>query len=194
MAIKNNIYVRCLVKDVRFAFVRLFELDTYGGKEKYSVTLLIPKNSPSLTSVKESIKLAAVQGSEILNGAKVDLSAILRDGDTKAEVDGYNGFEGCYYIKASTDAKYKPEVFKSNPSGIGGKTVQVTDPNEVYPGCFGMALVEFHPYNNMQSGVSCILRAVCKTAEGDRLSNGGGSDAEDVFGSELEDLPADDVF
>ena len=183
-----KIYLKCFIKSTRFAFLRVFEPDNYGGKDRYSVTLLIPKDSPELKNIKDTFNMAVSQAANILDGANVDISSILKDGDEKAGVAGYDGFEGNYYLKATCEPQYgKPEVFRKNTSGMGGSVIVVTDPNEIHSGDYGMATIQIHPYNTAGKGVTCILKGICKTEDGERLSDGGGSGSEADFSAALED-------
>ena len=109
-------------------------------------------------------------------------------------------------VKANIDValriitgRVKPGIVKVNPTGIGGKTMAITDESEFYSGCYGWADVGFFAFNQgVNSGISVGLNNLLKTGGEDGQGNGqymgGRSSAESVFGAEIEadDMPADD--
>jgi len=181
-----------VIKNVRFAFVHVFEKDEMN--DKYSVRLLIPKNSPQIEDIKRCIQTANQIGSAKLNGSVIPWNKVLHDGDIEAKGDDHAGH---YYLNAKSTNK--PGVVKVNPTGIGGKTMAITDESEFYSGCYGWADVGFFAFNQgVNKGISVGLNNVLKTGGEDGQGNGqymgGRSSAESVFGAEIEagDMPGDD--
>lgn len=120
---------------VRFSYCNIFEPrePQGGGEAKYSVTLLIPKSD---TATLNKIKLAIADAREAFcsrNGANA-LPArpnhTLHDGDGMRDSGEEFGSEckGCYVITVSS--KQKPIVVDNMRNAI-------TDPLEVYSGCYG---------------------------------------------------------
>jgi hypothetical protein len=77
------------------------------------------------------------------------------------------------------------------------KLVEVTDEDEVYSGCYGVASVNFFAFNNAgNKGVAAGLNNVLKTKDGEYL--GGRTSAQSEFGDDLDqygdDAEDDDVF
>ena len=61
---------------------------------------------------------------------------------------------------------------------------------EIYSGCYGDVVVDFRAYNNKETssvGISVYLRAVMKTADGERMSGSTPVDMGGLYGEEVED-------
>lgn len=203
LSLKNKamgVYIKCTVKNVRFVFVNVFEPDSFGGRDTYNVTCIINKKSPEIDTLRKAFEQAATEGKSILGRTKVDFDNFLKDGNAVAE-DWGDVFEDVLYFKAACDPQYgQPAVVKPNPARFtdknASKVIAISDPQEFYAGCHGMVSIEFHPYSNVNTGITAILKAVCKTADGERLSSGSQS-AEEAFGAAVDELPEntdDDVF
>lgn len=160
---------------VRFSFCYLFEKqDPLGGGEaKYSITLLIPKSD---TATVGKIKAAMAEAREIYckrNGANalpLKPNHTLRDGDGTKDNGENFGPEcaGCYVIKVKS---------KQQPVVVDNMGNQITDPAEVYGGCYGRASINFYGYNTAgQKGISASLLAVQKLHDGDPFGTVGSAD------------------
>ena len=68
-----------VIKNVRFAFVHVFSPDDLSGR--YSVRILVPKNSPQLGEIRACIQAAVTAGSAVLKGRAVNASDVIHDGD-----------------------------------------------------------------------------------------------------------------
>jgi len=193
-----GIYINCTVKNVRFAFVNVFEPDSFGGRDTYNVTCIIDKKSPEVEKLRKAFEQAVTDGKAVLGRTKVSFNDFLKEGNDVAEKWG-DAFEDALYFKASCDPQYgQPIVVKPNPARFAdknaSKTVVISDPLEFYAGCYGMVSLNFHPYSNVNTGITAILKAVCKTAEGEHL-NSGAESAEEAFGAAIDELPEEeDVF
>jgi len=160
---------------VRFSFCHVFEpqAPVGGGDPKYSVTLLIPK-SDAATMAKIQ---AAIQEARDNFCKKNGASALpakpthtLHDGDGLRPGGDPFGPEckGCWVITVS--AKQKPVVVDS----FGN---QITDPGELYSGCYGRASINFYGYNQAgKKGVSAGLLAVQKLHDGEPFGTVGSAD------------------
>lgn len=174
-----------ILKNVRFAFAHVFEPDDMNGK--YSVRILIPKNSPQIKEIAEAIKAACEAGADKLKGVQIKLSDVLHDGDDGKHDESHAGH---YFLNAKSTNK--PGVVKVNNTGLGGKTTEITDPREFYSGCYGWASVGFFAFNQKgNQGISVGLNNLLKTGGEDGNGNGsfmgGRVSAEADFGSELDD-------
>ena len=175
---------------VRFSFCNLFEpkAPQGGGDPKCSVTLLIPKSDKATLA---KIQAAIAEARERFcqrNGANAlppKPNHTLHDGDGQRDNGEEYGPEckGCYVITVSS--KQPPVVVDAfgNP---------VTDPGEVYSGCYGRASINFYGYSrNGKKGISAGLLAVKKLSDGEPFGTvGSASDFDDGFqdGEDFADI------
>ena len=173
----------------RFSFCNIFEpkAPQGGGDPKYSVTLLIPKSD---TATLGKIKAAMDEARNNYcnrNGANAmpaKYNHTLHDGDGQRPNGDPFGPEckGCFVITVSS--KQKPVVVDAfrNP---------ITDPTEVYSGCYGRASINFYGYNsNGKKGISAGLLSLQKLSDGEPFGTvGSADDFDDGFkDEELDDL------
>ena len=160
---------------VRFSFCHIFEPDVPqdGGEPKYSVTLLIPKSD---TATLQNIKKAMEEARETFvqkNGANslpAKYSHTLKDGDGIKDNGDEFGPEckGCYVIRVKS--KQKPVI-------VDAFRNEITDPGEVYSGCYGRAAIKFFGYNTKGSkGVSATLLSIQKLHDGEPFGTVGSAD------------------
>lgn len=174
-------------KPIRFSYAHVFEkhaMENSKGEKsdpKYSVSILIPKSDTALVErIKAAIKAATDLGVETKYKGKKPNSPTfknpLHDGDLeRSEKEEY---EGMYFVNASTDNQ--PDVVDSKLNAITSKDV-------FYSGCFGLASVNFFPFNSNGSiGVGCGLRNVMKTKDGEKFGSGASAaeDFRDISGDE----------
>ena len=178
----------------RFSFVNVFEPreNNNGGDPKYSITLLIPKSD---TATLNKIKEAMAEARENFckrNGATAlpqKPNHTLHDGDGVRDSGDPYGPEckGCYVITVSS--KQKPVIVDNfrNP---------ITDPGEVYSGCYGRAAINFYGYNsNGKKGISAGLLSIQKLSDGEPFGTvGSADDFADDFKDEDDDLLGDSAF
>lgn len=179
---------------VRFSYVNIFEPqeNNNGGDPKYSVTLLIPKSD---TATIGKIKEAMTEARENFckrNGATAlpqKPNHTLHDGDGVRDSGDPYGPEckGCYVITVSS--KQKPVIVDSFRN-------QITDPGEVYSGCYGRASINFYGYNaNGKKGISAGLLSIQKLHDGEPFGTvGSADDFADDFKDELDDILGDEPF
>ena len=174
---------------VRFSFCHIFEsqVPQGGGDPKYSVTLLIPKSD---TATLGKIKQAMDEAREIFvkrNGANslpAKPNHSLHDGDGVRDSGDPYGPEckGCYVITVSS--KQKPII-------VDNMRNEITDPAEVYSGCYGRAAINFYGYNsNGKKGISAGLLSVQKLHDGEPFGTIGSADD---FDDDYKDDDGDDV-
>ena len=160
---------------VRFSFCNIFEpkAPQGGGDPKYSVTLLIPKSD---TTTLGKIKAAMIEARENYcnrNGANaipVKFNHTMHDGDGVRDSGEPYGPEckGCYVITVSS--KQKPII-------VDAFRNEITDPGEVYSGCYGRASINFYGYNNSgKKGVSAGLLSIQKLHDGEPFGTVGSAD------------------
>ncbi len=162
---------------VRFSYCSLFEprAAVAGGQENYSVTLLIDKGDKfTLDKIKAAIEEAKQNYLQKNSGKKLPsgLKTTLHDGDGERPNGGDFGPEcaGCYVMTVSS--KNKPVLVDKN------KTL-ITDPQDLYSGCYGRAIINFYVYDtNGNKGVSAGLNGVMKLHDGEPLSGGVVTDAD----------------
>lgn len=176
---------------VRFSYVNIFEAQTSqgGGDPKYSVTLLIPKSdTATMGKIKEAINEARENFCK-RNGASAlpaKPNTTLHDGDgVKDSGDPYGPeCKGCYVISVSS--KLKPTIVDNFRNDI-------TDPGEVYSGCYGRAAINFYGYNrNGKKGISAGLLSIQKLHDGEPL--GGSFGSADDFDDNFTDEAFDDFM
>lgn len=175
---------------VRFSFVNIFEpkAPNGGGDPKYSVTLLIPKNDKATL---DKIRAAQAEARENFckrNGASAlpqKPNQTLHDGDGVRDSGDPYGPEckGMYVITVSS--KQKPVI-------VDNFRNEITDPGEVYSGCYGRASINFYGYNaNGKKGISAGLLSIQKLHDGEPFGTvGSASDFDDDW----TDTEADDDF
>ena len=195
----DNTSTRVKIGEVRLSYCHLFtpEAVSDGSEKKYSVALLIPKSNTKLVEeIKAGIKAAFQAGIASKFGGKQPAPGTwknpLRDGDAERPDD--ETYAGTYFINATS--RTKPGIVKIVKMNGEKKLVEVTDEDEVYSGCYGVASVNFFAFNNAgNKGVAAGLNNVLKTKDGDYL--GGRTSAQSEFGEDLDQYgndEEDDVF
>lgn len=175
---------KLVIRDVRFSYVHLFEKDS---NDKYSVSLIIPKNSPQIQEIKAAISEAVRNGAAKLGTSfRLDINKVLHDGDIEKIND--KAYANAYYLNAKS--KRPVGIVKKNETGMSDKTIGISDPDEFYSGCYGAASIAFYAFNSgTNKGIGCAVKNVLKQDEGPRLD--GGSSAESDFGGMIDE--EDDV-
>ena len=160
---------------VRFSFCSLFtpRKQEGGGDPKYSVTLLIPKaDKITLGKIKEA--MAEARGQFVRKNGAASLPAqpvhTLHDGDgTRPGGDPFGPeCKGCWVINVST---------KNPPVVVDAFRNPITDPGEVYSGCYGRASINFYGYSrNGNKGISAGLLSIQKLHDGEPFGTVGSAD------------------
>ena len=162
---------------VRFSYVNLFtpRAAQEGAKEKYSVTLLIPKSDKAtLQKIKAAIEEAKTKYLTGHNGKKLpaNLKSTLHDGDGERPNGGEFGEEcrGCYVMTVSSN---------NQPVIVNADKTPLTDPRELYSGCYGRAIINFYVYDTQgNKGISAGLNGVMKLYDGEPLGGGVVTDSD----------------
>lgn len=177
--------------NVRLAFPNLFRPQSVQGSDpKYGASFLIDPDTKAGSKLVAQIEDAMVEvanakwgdkADKILKGLKKQGRVCLRDGDEKAE---YDGFEGMMFVSATNAAK---------------PTVTDRDPNEEltqadgkpYGGCFVYGYIELWAQDNdYGKRINASLKGVQFYKDGDAFSGGGVAKVEDF--EDLSDLGEDD--
>ncbi|HGD1861134.1 TPA: DUF2815 family protein [Streptococcus agalactiae] len=165
-------------KDTRLSYFNGWEPKSInGGPEKYSVSLLIPKNDKeTINAIEKAIDVAIEEGIGKFGGKKPNKAAIklpLRDGDIERDDEAYKGH---YFINANS---------LTAPQIVDKAVKPILDRSEVYSGCYARVSISFYAFNsNGNKGIACGLGNIQKIRDGEPL--GGRSNAADDFTS-LED-------
>ncbi|RGK73450.1 DUF2815 family protein [Streptococcus anginosus] len=165
-------------KDTRLSYFNGWEPKSInGGSEKYSVSLLIPKDDKdTITAIEKAIDAAIEEGIGKFGGKKPNKAAIklpLRDGDIERDDEAYKGH---YFINANS---------MTAPQIVDKAVKPILDRSEVYSGCYARVSISFYAFNsNGNKGIACGLGNIQKIRDGEPL--GGRSNAADDFTS-LED-------
>lgn len=149
-----------------------------GGPERYSVSVLIPKDDKeTVKAINDAIDAAIEEGIAKFGGKKPNKAAIklpLRDGDTEREDEAYAGH---WFVNANS---------KTAPQIVDKAVKPILDRDEVYSGCYARVSLNFYAFNsNGNKGIACGLGNIQKIRDGESL--GGRSSAADDFSTEDDD-------
>lgn len=159
--------------NTRLSYANIWEPKSInGGKEKYSVSLIIPKSdTKTVTAIEKAIDAAIEEGIGKFGDKKpnkVALKLPLRDGDL--EKDDVN-YKDAYFINANSITA---------PQIVDKQVQPILDQAEVYSGCYARVSISFYAFNtNGNRGVACGLGNIQKIRDGEPL--GGHSSASDDF-------------
>lgn len=159
--------------NTRLSYANIWEPKSInGGKEKYSVSLIIPKSdTKTVTAIEKAIDAAIEEGIGKFGGKKPNKAALklpLRDGDL--EKDDVN-YKDAYFINANSITA---------PQIVDKQVQPILDQAEVYSGCYARVSISFYAFNtNGNRGVACGLGNIQKIRDGEPL--GGHSSASDDF-------------
>lgn len=161
---------------IRASYAHVFEAKAIesGGKEKYSICLLIPKTETELvTTFSKAIAAAVEEGKVKCFQGKVpaNMKMPLRDGDVERDDDTYQGH---YFINASSiNAPLVLDAMKNVISIENGNT------NLFYSGCYINVSVNFYPFSvNGNRGIACGLNGIQKMRDGQSLEGAGNAFAD----------------
>lgn len=107
-----------------------------GGPERYSVSVLIPKDDKeTVKAINDAVDAAIEEGIAKFGGKKPNKAAIklpLRDGDTEREDETYAGH---WFINANS---------KTAPQIVDKSVKPILDRDEVYSGCYARVSLKFY--------------------------------------------------
>ena len=187
----NNQPTKVITGKVRLSYTHLFTPRAMNDDQdpKYSALLLIPKtDKKTKAKIDRAIEAATEAGKARFGKAwgRRGVSTTLRDGDEEGDLESNPELAGHYFMNVS--AKNKPYV-------VDRARDLITDPTEVYSGCYAYVSLGAFAYNvSGNQGVSFGLNGVQKVAEGEPLD--GRSRAEDDFEvlDDEDDLDDEDLL
>ena len=156
------------LNNVRLSFPALFEREKFEGKEgKFAATFLSDKEK------KENYQAVIAECERVQKEAKIKVPRdkwCIRDGDESE----YDGYQGCWSIKASTDKR--PTIVNRDRTPIS------KDDEILYAGCYVNAIISLWVQNN-QFGkrINANLLAVQFVADGEEFSGIKPVDPDEVF-------------
>lgn len=158
---------------VRFSYVKVFAPDTESGK--FSTTLIIPKSDKTtLGKIAKAMNAAKAAYLSRNPGKKLpsNLASTMHDGDGEKPNGGEYGPEckGCFVMSVSS---------KNKPVIVNADKTPLSDPQELYSGCYGRAIINFYVYDNTgNKGLSAGLNGIMKLSDGEPLAGGIVTDAD----------------
>ncbi|UTG84513.1 DUF2815 family protein [Bacillus paranthracis] len=191
----NTNSTKVITEKIRLSFAHLFEpYAINGGEPKYSVSILIPKTAKKTLAKLDAAVEAAKEEGKGKWGGKIphNLKLPVRDGDLERPDDP--AYVGHVFFTASS--KSRPDIAKPNGKDANGKTkfLIITDPDEVYSGCYAKASLNAYPFNaNGNRGIAIGLNSIVKVQDGEPLG-GRSSINEDFSDEDFEDSYEDDEF
>jgi hypothetical protein len=216
MAVKQNDPSFLILSTHRIMFPHLDAPHAYDGDDeeqgtnepKYSVVFLIPYNHPDAAAIWGQMQqlhaaeaLSKFKGMPFDQIGSSDFWNPLRDGGAYADkmiARGkdpalYEPYRGHYFIKATSDAKYAPVVFKQvdgQPEGPGRFEV-INIKGEIYGGCYCRGVLKGLGWNNKgKYGFSWFINSILKTAEGPKLGGFSASADDYDLGNDTTDRTA----
>lgn len=163
---------------VRLSYANVWQPKSInGGAEKYSCSIIIPKeDKATIDAINAAIDAAIKEGAHKFGGKVPPRGALklpLRDGDTEREDEAYRG---AFFVNANSTTQ--PEV-------VDKYVRPIIDHSEIYSGVYARVSLSFYAFNsNGNRGVACGLGNIQKVCDGEPL--GGRTSASDEF-TTLED-------
>lgn len=158
---------------VRLSYANVWEPKSInGGKEKYSVSLIIAKSdTKTLEAINTAIDAAITEGLSKFGGKKPNKASLklpLRDGDVERDDDAY---KDSYFLNANSITA---------PQIVDKHVQPILDHSEVYSGVYARVSITFYAFNsNGNRGIACGLGNIQKISDGEPL--GGKTTAADDF-------------
>ena len=181
---ESTMATKVITGKVRASFVHIFEPQSVNGSEpKYSCSFIIPKSDTETIGKIQAAIEEAKQNGVSKWGGKIppNLKLPLRDGDIDRSDDP--NYAGAYFVNANSNER---------PGVVDRRRVPITDPLEVYSGCYVRASITFYPFNtNGNRGIACGLQNIQKWCDGEPLN--GRVRAEDEFDA-LDDVDDEDFL
>ncbi len=164
---------------VRLSYANVWEPKSInGGKEKYSVSLIIAKSdTKTLEAINTAIDAAITEGISKFGGKKPNKASLklpLRDGDVERDDDAY---KDSYFVNANSITA---------PQIVDKHVQPILDRSEVYSGVYARVSITFYAFNsNGNRGIACGLGNIQKISDGEPL--GGKTTAADDFTTLADD-------
>lgn len=181
---------RIMLKNVRLAFPNLFQPSTVNGEgdPKYGATFLLAADHPQVAEIRAAMIQVAkdkwgAKAADIFKSIEKADKLALRDGDSKAN---YDGFPGNLFVASSAQQSARPTVIDA------GKAPLTERDGKPYAGCYVNASLDFWAQDNKYGKrINAQLRGVQFVRDGEAFAAGRPADA-DEFDSVEETAGADD--
>lgn len=178
-----------VVVSCRISFANIWEARSInGGDEKYSVSLLIPKeDKATLTKIHKAIEAAkeATKSKKWNGKIPANLKLPIHDGDIDRPDD--ENYAGCFFFNATS---------KDAPQIVDRKVQPIIDPMECGSGDYCNVSVNFYGFAaSGNKGVAAGLQNIQLVRHGERLAGkpSASSDFVAIEGEEEEDTLGDDL-
>lgn len=165
---------------VRLSYANVWEPKSInGGKEKYSVSVIIPKSdTKTLEAIENAVGAAIEEGRGKFGGKipnKQSLKLPLRDGDIDRSDD--EAYADSFFVNANSITP--PQIVDADINPI-------LERSEVYSGVYARVSINFYAFNsNGNRGIACGLGNIQKIRDGEPL--GGRTDASVDFATDVDD-------
>ncbi len=173
---------KLMLRNVRVAFPQLFTAKAVNGEGEpaFSAAFLLSPKHPQIAEINKIVEAVASEkwkgkAAEVLKTLRATDKALLHNGDTKSDYDGY---AGNLFINARS---------KTAPLVLSADRVKLTEQDgKIYAGCYVYAQLEIWAQDN-QFGkrVNASLKGVQFFKDGDAFAGGAPASAD-----EFEDLSA----
>ena len=184
MSVNHKNPTKVVTGVVRLSYANVWEPASINGSNpKYSVSLIIPKSdTETIGKIRRAVEQARQDGVTKWGGKiPPNLKLPLRDGDIDRPDDP--NYANAYFVNANSNER---------PGVVDRRRVPITDPLEVYSGCYVRASITFYPFNtNGNRGIACGLQNIQKWCDGEPLN--GRVRAEDEFDA-LDDVDDEDFL
>jgi hypothetical protein len=149
----------------RALYPSLFEMKTFTNRDgtqdsRYRITMLFDKKTTDLDAIKRFMFAHIVKAWPDKNLRPKGIRRPLEDGDIKYNEDPskFSVYKGCWAAKAST---------RRRVGVVDAQNLPVTDPKEIYSGCYCRALLSAYTYDKAGNrGLAFSLDAVQKVRDG----------------------------
>lgn len=165
---------------VRLSYANVWEPKSInGGKEKYSVSVIIPKSdTKTLEAIEKAVDAAIEEGRGKFGGKipnKQSLKLPLRDGDIDRSDD--EAYADSFFVNANSITP---------PQIVDADIYPILERSEVYSGVYARVSINFYAFNsNGNRGIACGLGNIQKIRDGEPL--GGRTDASVDFATDVDD-------
>jgi hypothetical protein len=180
MSKNNTNTTKVITGIVRLSYANIWEPKSInGGAEKYSVSLIIPKDDEkTLSAINTAVDAAIEEGKGKFGGklpSKASIKLPLRDGDIDRPDD--EAYAGSFFVNANSNTA---------PQVVDKQVNPILERSEIYSGVYARVSINFYAFNtNGNKGVACGLGNIQKIRDGEPL--GGKSRAEDDFEAETNE-------
>lgn len=158
-----------------------------GGKKRWSIVWLIPKDSPVKAEIDKAIQemgreTFGKQWPSIWKQIEFNSNKCCwQDGDSKA--DKYEGYEGHFALSSHRYADSgRPLIMDNDKSPIYNMTTNEFMPGKagrLYAGCWVRGKVEIYPYKKPSPGIAASFSVVQRLRPGDAFGGGKPPSADD---------------